>query len=221
MENLPEYKNLVEIILTVFTVSESKVKVFLIKKKEDPYKGYWMLPSSMIKVDEEDKQLINEILLSQVGLDEVSYEQYGVYTSLDRAVDKRVLGINYVGLINSTIISLKQEETLYEGEWFNIDNLPKVAFDNEQVITDSREYLKKKLVNSTVLKELFPSDFTLPEIQRTYEQILETTFDRRNFRKKFINLGLIEDTGYKNESQTGRPAKLYSFKDEIKERDLF
>ena len=78
-----------------------------------------------------------------------------------------------------------------------------------------------KIVNTNILKSLFPSDFTLPELQNVYESILNRTLDRRNFRKKFINLGLIEDTGYKNEGYNGRPAKLYRFKENIKERDLF
>ena len=75
--------------------------------------------------------------------------------------------------------------------------------------------------NSNILKILFPSDFTLPELQRLYEQILGKKLDRRNFRKKFINLGLIEDTGDKNEGAAGRPAKLYRLKEQIEERNLF
>ncbi len=214
-------KNILEIILTLFTVSEGQVKVFMIKKKDDPYKGYWVLPSEVLKEEEEDSETLDYIIKNIVGIDGVSYEPYGVYSKLDRDIENRVVGINYVGLINSTIVDLKQQDIEYDYEWFNIDNLPKIGYDHLDIVNDSREYLKKKLVNSTVLKDLFPSDFTLPEIQRTYEQILNKTFDRRNFRKKFINLGLIEDTGYKNESQNGRPAKLYSFKDDIKERDLF
>ena len=82
-------------------------------------------------------------------------------------------------------------------------------------------YVKKKLVNTSTLKILFPSDFTLPELQRIYEQILDKTLDRRNFRKKFITMGLIEDTGYTNTGYNGRPSKLYGFKDDLKERELF
>ena len=81
--------------------------------------------------------------------------------------------------------------------------------------------LKRKIVNINILKILFPSDFTLPEIQKVYEQILGKTFDRRNFRKKFIALDLLEDTNEKNIGFNGRPAKLYRFKDNIKQVDLF
>ena len=69
------------------------------------------------------------------------------------------------------------------------------------------------------LEEL--QNITLPELQNVYEQILGKKLDRRNFRKKFIGLDLIEDTLEKNTGFNGRPAKLYRFKDEIKEINLF
>ena len=96
-----------------------------------------------------------------------------------------------------------------------------MAYDHADILHENIEFLRKKIVSSNVLKSLFPSDFTLPELQHAYEQILNKKFDRRNFRKKFINLGLIEDTGDKNVGGNGRPAKLYSFKEVIEERNLF
>ena len=96
-----------------------------------------------------------------------------------------------------------------------------MAYDHKEILENAIEKLKTKLTNTNVLKNLFPSDFTLPELQNVYEKIMNIKLDRRNFRKKFINLGLIEDTGYKNEGGSGRPAKLYKFKENIKEIDLF
>jgi 8-oxo-dGTP diphosphatase len=71
------------------------------------------------------------------------------------------------------------------------------------------------------LQQIFPSDFTLPEIQRIYEQVLTKELDRRNFRKKFLKLDLIEETGDKAPTATGRPAKLYRFKQDIENVILF
>ena len=83
------------------------------------------------------------------------------------------------------------------------------------------EKLKDKLLDSEVLKKIFPSDFTLPEIQKIYESILGRKFDRRNFRKKFISLGLIEDTNDYDMNGVGRPAKLYRFKEHVSVKKLF
>ena len=82
-------------------------------------------------------------------------------------------------------------------------------------------YLKKRIIDSNILKILFPSDFTLPELQNVYEHILGIKLDRRNFRKKLINLGYVTDTGDVNEGYMGRPAKLYRFNEEIESRNLF
>ena len=71
------------------------------------------------------------------------------------------------------------------------------------------------------MKVLYPSDFTLPEIQKLYEQILGKELDRRNFRKKLLNLDLIEPTGDKNIGFNGRPAILYKFKDDIDDLKVY
>ena len=60
-------------------------------------------------------------------------------------------------------------------------------------------------------------DFSLSELQVVYEQVLEHPLDRRNFRKKIMNIDVLEATGDKNEDTNGRPAKLYKFKDSISE----
>ena len=102
-----------------------------------------------------------------------------------------------------------------------INEIPKMAYDHKEIIEKSIDKLKTKLVNSNVLKSLFPSDFTLPELQKIYEQILGKQLDRRNFRKKFLSLDLIEDTNEKNIGCNGRPAKLYRFKEGIQNINIF
>ena len=108
-----------------------------------------------------------------------------------------------------------------ELEWFDINSVPKTAYDYEIIIHELYQYFKSRIINSSILRILFPSDFTLPELQKIYEQVLDKKLDRRNFRKKLMNLGYIDDTGDINEGFTGRPAKLYRFKEEIEEKNLF
>ena len=112
-------------------------------------------------------------------------------------------------------------ETKFEYSWFTIDKLPKIGYDHSKVVDVALSQLKNKLNQSQTLQQIFPSDFTLPEIQKIYEQVLTKELDRRNFRKKFLNLDLIEETGEKAPSITGRPAKLYRFKKNIDNVILF
>ena len=77
------------------------------------------------------------------------------------------------------------------------------------------------LIKSTLIKQIFPKTFRISELQDIYEQLLNEKFDRRNFRKKIVKLNIIEETGEIDELTNGRPAKLYKFKENIEELNLF
>lgn len=217
-----EYVNYLESLISIFTVDKGIVKVLLIRKSEEPYKGYWILPGKGLKNTETLEDNITDAVLDQTGLLSVYIEQCYTFSNLNRNADGRVIATSFIGTVDSTSSVIKREKRdNIISEWFPITDIPKMAYDHEEVIRRNVEYLRRKIVNSGVLKSLFPSDFTLPEIQKVYEQILGKSFDRRNFRKKFISMGLIEDTNEKNIGCNGRPAKLYKFKDNIKQIDLF
>ena len=218
---IEEYTVILENLINVFTVEKGTLKVLLMRKKTEPYKGYWILPTNIVT----NKETLEDNIfttIKQLGLPKMYVEQGHVFSNLDRDPDERIVGVSCIGLIDYATYKLKNgERNDLELQWFNIDDIPKMGYDHEMVVKDTIKILRKKLVNSEVLKHLFPSDFTLPEIQKVYEQILGYPLDRRNFRKKFINLGIVIDTGDKNTSNNGRPGKLYRFNDELKERNLF
>lgn len=217
-----DYNNCVETLISIFTVDKGKLKVLLIRKKTEPYKGYWVLPGEILKNSETLENNVTDAVLDQTGLYNVYIEQCYVFSNLLRHPENRVLATIFMGLVDGISMQYKREERPeVDSEWFSIDEIPKMAYDHEEAIQRSVEHLKKKIVNSNVLKSLFPSDFTLPEIQKVYEKILGKDLDRRNFRKKFINMDLIEDTNEIFVGMSGRPAKLYRFKEDIQEIDLF
>ncbi len=214
--------NTIETLLSVFTIEKGILKVLLFRKKTEPYKNYWVLPGDNLKNNETIEDNVMHVADNKVGFTDLHIEQTHVYSELNRTLDSRLIAINFLGLVDSKSVEIKREvRSSYESEWFSLDAVPKMAFDHNLIVTDATDYLRKKIVNSNVLKSMYPSDFTLPEIQSVYEKILNKILDRRNFRKKFINLGLIEYTGEKTEGLNGRPAKLYRFKNDIKVRDLF
>lgn len=210
--------NNVEIALSIFTVDKGEVKVLLVRKKEDPYKGYWQLPKMNLQKDSFELT-IKDIIDNIAGLPQMTTYQVQTLTDFERN-NQHYITISYMGVIDAKTVEIRSHETV-EKSWFPIGSIPKTAYNYDEIIEYGIMSLKSKLVNSSVLKSLFPSDFTLPELQNVYEAILEKELDRRNFRKKFLTFDLIEDTGDKNEGFNGRPAKLYRFKDDIKEMDLF
>ena len=219
MKDLVNYN---ETLISIFSVSDGELKVLLLRKKTEPYKGYWILPGNLLRCDETIENNITDAVYDLTGLTNVYIEQTYSFSALDRNPDYRLIAISHIGLVDSTTVEIKREEREnVESEWFKITDLPKLAFDHEMILNKNIKYLYSKIINSNILKILFPSDFTLPELQKVYEQVLDKPLDRRNFRKKFIALDLVEDTLEKNTGFNGRPAKLYRFKDDIKERNLF
>lgn len=212
---------ILEALASVFTIEEGILKILLLKKKDEPYKGYWILPGGVIDDDKTVEETIEENVLKQVGLSGLNYEQDSVFSSLDRVPNKRVIAISLISIADEFRIKSHKIETDYEYSWFSIDKLPKIGYDHIRVIESAISQLKSKLNHTQTIKQIFPSDFTLPELQKIYEQVLTRQLDRRNFRKKFIKLDLIEETGYKAQSITGRPAKLYRFKTNIDNVILF
>lgn len=211
----------IETLSPIFTIEDGVFKILLIRKKNEPYKGYWILPGGIVNDDKTINEAIAESVLEQAGIDNLNFEQSYVFSDLDRVPNKRVIAVSLISIVDEFKIKSHQVSTNYEVAWFPIDQLPKIGYDHSNVIEVAVSQLKIKLNQSKTLQQIFPSDFTLPEIQKIYEQVSAKELDRRNFRKKFLKLDLIEETGYKAPSVTGRPAKLYRFKQDIDNVILF
>ena len=217
-----EKNQLLETLIGIFTVDKGKIKVLLMHKKTEPYKGYWILPGSILNSDETLEDNVTDVVCDKLGLPTMYIEQCYTFSNLNRDPDNRVVATSFIGLIdNITLVLKRQEKDDVELSWFDINSIQKMGYDHEKILNKLLDYFRKRITNSNILKILFPSDFTLPELQKVYEDVLNIKMDRRNFRKKMINLGYVIDTGDVNEGYMGRPAKLYRFNEEIEERNIF
>ena len=217
-----DYNQLLETLIGIFTVDKGKIKILLMHKKTDPYKGYWVLPGEFLNNKQTLEDNVTDVVCDKLGLPTMYIEQCYTFSNLKRDPDNRVIATAFIGLVDNITLVLKQQEREeIELAWFDINSIPKTGYDHDKIINKLIDYLKKRIINSNILKILFPSDFTLPELQKVYEQILNVDIDRRNFRKKLVNLGYVIDTNDVTEGCMGRPAKLYRFNDEIEERNIF
>lgn len=211
------YINQIEVIVNLFTLDKNRLKVFLVKRDYEPLKGYWMLPNNLLMTSETIEDCALDTILEFLGTNNIYLKQCNIFSKVDRIPNGRIVGNSLIGLIDSKTLTLKKQKTNYEGVWFPIDEIPKMVYDHSDILKDAIDYLKNQLQNKDIMKILFPSDFTLSELQNLYEQILNKKLDRRNFRKKILHLDILEDTLEKTNNKMGRPAKLYRFKGDIYE----
>lgn len=217
MEIDKHYINQIEVVTNIFTVENGKIKVLLFRKIEEPFRGYWMLPSNLLMTSETIEECASDTIYQFVGLRDLYLKQSKIFSKIDRLPGARILANSLICLVDfDTIMYNQNKKESSESAWFDINEIPKMIYDHGTILESAVNDLRSLLVNDyDMIKMLYPKDFTLPELQLTYEHLLNKKLDRRNFRKKLINLNILEDTMDKNNKTNGRPAKLYCFKDNL------
>lgn len=219
--NNPLYKNQgIHVIASIFTVEKGITKVLLIQRKNKPFEGMWALVGGALHNDEDLSVGASREVYEKTGIDNIELSLCNVFGNVDRSPVMRMVAVSHLGVIDSAKVKfLKETLKTSNADWFSIDNIPSLAYDHNEILKDALEKLKVEITRSNILKSLFPSGFTLPELQKVYESILGKSLDRRNFRRKILSLDLIEDTGKEIKFEGKKPAKLYQFK-EIKNKSV-
>lgn len=215
----PLYKNIgIHVIITLFTIDNGIVKVLLIKRKNNPYKGMWALVGGALYNNEELIDGIKREIKEKTGIENIDIYFSSVLGEVNRSPLKRMIAVTYIGIIDiSRVNLLKETMKTSDADWISIDKIPKLAYDHNKIVIEAIDTLKQRIVESNILKSLYPDGFTIPEIQKAYETILNKKFDRRNFRKKILSFDFIIDTNKYRNFEGKKPAKIYKFDNQFKE----
>ncbi len=213
MEYTSEY---VPPILTVdsvvFQLIDAKLSVLLIERTNEPFKGAYALPGGYNAAGETTIDAMSRVLKAKggVGPEDLRYVQQ-LYTFDTVARDPRghAVSVTYMGL-GKDIVPVGSQTT-QDPQFFPITDLPKLAYDHEDIIKYAHERLKSKIMYSNAVYALLDPMFTLTQLQSAYEAILCKPLDKRNFRKKFLSLDLIQETKEMFKDGAHRPARLYRF----------
>jgi len=199
----------VAVLVVIYTVEAGRLQVLLIRRSAEPFKDWWSLPGGLLNPDESLQEAAVRKLAEETGVTDVFLEQLYTFSDLD---ERRSMAVVYFALVD-----IGQAQMARRAEWlpawFPIDELPELAFKNDEVIGYALGRLRAKLDYSNVAYSLLPAEFTLSRLQGTYEAILGRGLDKRNFRKRILSLGIIEATGRQASEGRHRPAGLYAFRE--------
>ncbi len=196
----------------LFTVVDNDLKILLIKRNLEPFKGSWALPGGFVKIDESLDDAALRELKEEGNVDNVYLEQLFTFGDPRRDPRTRVITVTYLALADSTSWDLRSGGDASEAKLFSLKKLPTLAFDHKKIVEYGKERLIAKTGYSNIVMGLLPEVFTLTELQKKYEVILDTKIDKRNFRKKIVSTGILEPTGKKSDGKAHRPAAFYKFK---------
>jgi len=199
----------VAVDLVIFTVRDGGLQVLLIERGIPPFRGQWALPGGFVRERETLEEAARRELEEETGLRDVYLEQLYTFGDPDRDPRGRTVAVAYYALTPPA--PLRASTDAAKADWHPAGRTSKLAFDHAKILKTGLQRLRAKIGYTTVGFELLAKQFTLSELQRLYEAILERPLDKRNFRKKMLSLGLLKAEGQKRSAGAHRPAQLYSF----------
>jgi 8-oxo-dGTP diphosphatase len=178
----------------------------------------WSLFGGHVPEDQDLDSFAKKLLYQATALNDVYLQQIHTFGSLGRVPYTRVITVGYYALINPDYYQLKQSNFDKSMQWFNLNDIPPLCFDHSEIIQQALVKLRQEVMYHPVGFHLLPEKFTLTEIQSLYEVILNKKMDTRNFRKKLAKMGLLIDSGKKQQNVAHRAARLFQFDIQVYER---
>ncbi|MDE6794306.1 MAG: NUDIX hydrolase [Muribaculaceae bacterium] len=204
----------------IFGFDGVDLKVLLVERGLEPYKGRWAFPGGFLKPEESAEEGALRELKEETGLENAYIEQFYTYSAPDRDPRERVITIAYLALVK--IQDVKGGDDAADAQWFSVKNIPQLAFDHDLILRDALRRLRERIHFHPIGYDLLPVKFTLKELQTLYEAILGIRFDRRNFAKKMLHLDILTQLDETVWPTPKREANLYSFNidkyNELKQR---
>lgn len=216
------YKNnpkfFVGIDCIIFGFEKEQLSLLLLQRNFEPAKGQWSLMGGFVQENESADDAAKRVLYELTGLKDVYMEHIGAFGEINRDPGERVISLAYYALINTNKYDreLVQRHNAY---WVNIDEMPDLIFDHNQMVEKARTAMKEKASTAPIGFNLLPELFTLTQLQSLYEAIYGEPMDKRNFRKRIADMGYIEKTDKIDKTGSKRGAYLYKFNDKAYQRD--
>ena len=194
--------------VVILTLKNDALQVLLVKRLTEPFKDKWAIPGGYIRLSENLDQAALRILKERTNVDNIYLEQLYTFGDPLRHPNSRVITCAYFALVRAEDLNVNITDDVC---WHKVSTLPPLAYDHKEIIDYSLKRTRERLEMCPVAYQLLNEKFTLTEMQKAYELIMNKSLDKRNFRKKVLTTdGLIELDEY-TKSSSKRPARLYTF----------
>lgn len=199
----------------IFGFDGSNLKVLLVQRGIEPYKGRWAFPGGFLRMDESAEEGALRELREETGLQGAYIKQFHTFSDPKRDPRERVITIAYYALVK--LQNVIGGDDAAQARWFALNEVPSLAFDHDQILRRAEQELRKQIHFEPIGFELLPEKFTMKELQQLYEAILNVKFDRRNFYNKMLHLGILTQLDETVKNSPKKEAFLYRFNPEMYE----
>lgn len=193
----------------VFGYDGKELRLLLVERGIEPFKGKWAFPGGYLQMDETALECARRELKEETGFETSYLEQFSTFSEVDRDPRGRVITIAHIALVK--VADVKGGDDAASAKWFRLSDVPQLAFDHDMILRQALKALRERICFEPIGFELLPEVFTMPQLQHLYESVLGVSFDRRNFSNKMLHLGILEDTGERPEGASNRIPVKYRF----------
>lgn len=210
--NANKYEKLsVTVDILIFTISDNKLKVRLVKRDKPPFDKMLSIPGTFVKPDESLDEAVKRVLKDKAGFENIYFEQLYSFGEVDRDPRMRIISISYISILSEKKLLEVMDKDTIDKEFYSVDEMleekMELAFDHKKII----EYAKKRLADDVektdIAFEFVPEKFTLPFLQKVHEILLGHSIYKANFRKK-VSVK-VEETEEYTSGDAFRPSKYY------------
>jgi 8-oxo-dGTP diphosphatase len=195
----------------LFAIEGERLKCYLVQLTAGTSAGKWAFPGGLVRVGETLDEAARRELEDAAGLRDLYLEQLFSFGDPSRDPGAHVVSVGYLGLIDDAGAASSRSRKYATGRWFEVAQLPALAYDHSIVAQYSLRRLKSKLEYTNIACNLLPPTFSFAELEELYATVLERPLDRRNFRRRIMAMGLLKRLPGKRRG-AHRPAALYAFR---------
>ena len=206
----PDDKVFLAVDCIIFGFDNEDLKVLLIKRDFEPEKGNWSLMGGFLKKDETLDDAATRILYRLTGMHDVYMEQLYSFSEVNRDPVERTISTSYYAIIN---IEKHNEELIenFGAKWFSLSEVPNLIFDHDDMLDKAIKRLRRRTSINPIGFELLPEKFTMRQLQKLNEAILDKEIDKRNFINKINSMDILVKLNEKDMTSSTKGSYLYKF----------
>ncbi|MGK7877819.1 MAG: NUDIX domain-containing protein [Xenococcaceae cyanobacterium] len=215
---LADFKVGVDNVIFSVDTQHNHLLVLLVKRQDEPFRGQWTLPGTLVRQGESLEDAAHRILAEKIRVNNLYLEQLYTFGGLRRDPQESSdsFGVRYLSVSYFALVRFEEAELIDNAisgtAWYMIQKVPQLAFNHNQILEYGYRRLRNKLEYSPIAFDVLPEVFTLNDLYQLYTTVLGENFsDYSNFRARLLKLGFLSDTGVKVSRGAGRPASLYRF----------
>jgi 8-oxo-dGTP diphosphatase len=194
----------------IFGFDGKSLRILLIERGVEPFKGSWALPGGFVRIDETVEEAAIRELQEETNVKGVYMSQLGVFSKVDRDPRERVITVAFYALVKPTDHDVIGGDDAASAQWFSLDDYPIPVFDHEQIIKAAYAQLQRNFRAGNVGLEMFEDKFSISQLYLLHSLVTQKDIDRRNFYKKMTSYDYIEPTNEKMSDTPHKPSQLFS-----------